>query len=261
MSLIPQALILRGPGTNCDQETSWALELAGAGFTLRHINRLIENPSLIHDFQMIVLPGGFTYGDDISAGAVMALEIREKLGEDLKKFIKAGKLVAGICNGFQILIKSGFLPGNNFAQKTTLFSNDSAKYECRWIFLKKNPDNKSPFLSKLPDIFPCPVAHAEGKFIVSDKKILNSLYERNQVALQYVDADGKSGDYPVNPNGSIDSIAGITDSTGRIFGLMPHPERNIFKSQHPQFRRGNITGAGAGLRFFEGAVEYLKNNL
>ena len=261
MSLIPQALILRGPGTNCDQETSWALELAGSGFTSRHINRLIENPSLMHDFQMLVLPGGFTYGDDISAGAVMALEIREKLGSDLKTFIKAGKLVVGICNGFQILIKSGFLPGNDFAQKTTLFSNDSAKYECRWIYLKKNPKNNSPFLAKLPEIFHCPVAHAEGKFIVSNKKILDSLSKNNQVAFQYVDAEGNPGEYPVNPNGSIDGIAGITDPTGRVFGLMPHPERNIFKSQHPGFRRGNTPGDGAGLRFFEGAVEYIKKEL
>jgi phosphoribosylformylglycinamidine synthase len=258
----PKVLILRGPGTNCDQETIWALELASAECFPFHINLVMKNPSVLRDYHLLALPGGFTYGDDISAGAVFATEIREFLGSELRDFIDSGKLVVGICNGFQILIKSGFLPSNGLENKTTLFFNDSAKFECRWIHLRKNHTNPSPFLSKLPDILPCPVAHAEGKFMVENEDVLKKIENSNQVAFTYVDSNGKTGDYPVNPNGSIGDIAGITDPTGRVLGLMPHPERNIFPRLHPNFRRPDFTQkAGAGLKFFEGAVDYIQRNL
>lgn len=260
MTNSPKALILRGPGTNCDQETIWALELAGANCFSLHINFLMKNPSYLKDYHMLVLPGGFTYGDDISAGAVFAVEIREFLGSELKNFVDDGKLVVGICNGFQILMKSKFLPSDKLANKATLFFNDSAKFECRWVHLKKNPKNKSPFLSKVPDVFPCPVAHAEGKFMVSDRSVIDELNQNNQIAFTYVDENGEPGDYPINPNGSINDIAGITDPTGRVLGLMPHPERNIFRRQHPNFRRKQ-SGAGDGLKFFQGAVEYVRREL
>lgn len=257
----PKALIMRGPGTNCDQETIWALQIAGADVESFHINLLRKNPDILQKFQLLAIPGGFTYGDDISAGAVLALEIRQFLGDELKKFIDDGKLVVGICNGFQVLIKSGFLPGNNLSRKTTLFFNDSAKFECRWIYLKKNSMNESPFLARLPEILPCPVAHAEGKFIVNDKETFNDLTQANQIAFTYVDADGNSGDYPINPNGSDGHIAGITDSTGRVLGMMPHPERNIFWNHHPNARRDNSSNMAAGSKLFEGAVEYIKEQL
>jgi phosphoribosylformylglycinamidine synthase I len=257
----PEALIMRGPGTNCDQETIWALELAGAKVTSFHINRLMENPSILNDFHLLAIPGGFTYGDDISAGAVLALEIRKFLGEELRRFISDGKLVVGICNGFQVLIKSGFLPGNDLSGKATLFFNDSAKFECRWIHLKKNESSQSPFLSRLPDVIPCPVAHAEGKFITQDSQTLDSIITNEQVAFTYVDRNGNKGKYPVNPNSSVADIAGITDKTGRVLGMMPHPERNIFTNHLPDFRRDSAVNAGAGLLFFESAVEYITDNL
>jgi len=260
MKSSPKALILRGPGTNCDQETTWALELAGAECYPVHINLLMRHPAYLKRYHLLALPGGFTYGDDVSAGAIFAVEIREFLGAELKAFIDAGKLVVGICNGFQILIKSGFLPSGDLKNKATLSFNDSAKFECRWIYLRKNQKNQSPFLRKLPEIFPCPVAHAEGKFMVSDDSVLDAMLEKNQIAFIYVDETGYAFKYPVNPNGSIHSIAGITDPTGRVLGLMPHPERNIFARQHPNFRR-DFPGAGAGLKFFEGAIEYIKREL
>jgi phosphoribosylformylglycinamidine synthase I len=260
MAFKVKALIMRGPGTNCNMEAQWAMELCGAEVESFHINRLIENPQILRNFHLLTLPGGFTYGDDISAGAVLALEIRKFLGEELRKFIDGGKLVIGICNGFQVLIKSGFLPGNSLNGKATLFFNDSAKFECRWINLKKNDKNKSPFLSRLPSIIPCPVAHAEGKFITSDKKTLKSVESQNQVAFTYVDKSGKEGDYPVNPNGSMGHIAGITDETGRVLGMMPHPERNIFPTHLPDLRRINPSGVSIGLKLFEGGIEYLKSS-
>lgn len=261
MAKFPKALIMRGPGTNCDQEAKWALELAGARVDDCHINRMMKNPQILRDYQLLALPGGFTYGDDISAGAVLALEIRKFLGDELTAFIEAGKLVVGICNGFQVLIKSGFLPGNGLENKTTLFFNDSAKFECRWIHLKKNEKNKSPFLSLLPDIIPCPVAHAEGKFIVDDENTLQKIQSGNQVAFEYVDKSGNHGDYPVNPNGSVAHIAGITDITGRVLGMMPHPERNIFANQLPDIHRDNHKGSAVGLELFKGAIEYVSSNL
>ncbi|MFH1515086.1 MAG: phosphoribosylformylglycinamidine synthase I [bacterium] len=261
MGNTPKSLIMRGPGTNCNQETKWALELCGSEVEECHINRLMNKPDILRDYQLLAIPGGFTYGDDISAGAVLALEIRKFLGDELSAFIDSGKLVVGICNGFQVLIKSGFLPGNNLKKKTTLFFNDSAKFECRWIYLKKNEKNNSPFLSLLPDILPCPVAHAEGKFITDESETLKKIENSNQVAFKYVDKSGKPGNYPVNPNGSLSDIAGITDPTGRVLGMMPHPERSIFPNQLPDIRRDNGTGAADGLKLFEGAISYIKKNL
>ncbi len=250
-----RTLILRAPGTNCDAETAFAFEQAGAEVSLVHVNQLIRGEQQLSDYQIMVIPGGFTYGDDIAAGKVLANELRLRLGEDIPRFIEDGGLILGICNGFQVLVKAGILPRptNGSPPLLTLMTNDSGKFECRWVHLRVNKKSPSVFTRGINSLY-LPVAHAEGK-VVAEPKVLPEL----DVVLYYTDEHGNSNaGYPYNPNGSIGNIAGISDTSGRIFALMPHPERYIRGTQHPQWTRRGAKQYGDGFQIFLNAVKWAK---
>lgn len=278
---LPRAIVLRAPGTNCDEETVFAFEQAGGVAERVHVNRVIENPQLLADFQILCLPGGFSYGDDIAAGRILANQIRHQLTDALHEFHEAGKLILGICNGFQVLLKTGLLISNDkTGPLATLTWNDSGKFEDRWVHLQANGSkcignkctgnkctenkctgNKCVFLSDV-DKIELPIAHAEGKFMARDEAALAALEANGQLVLHYESADGANSDhaepvpYPANPNGSQHNIAGICDPTGRIFGLMPHPERYLDPTHHPQWTRGPRRDVGEGLVLLQNAVKY-----
>jgi phosphoribosylformylglycinamidine synthase subunit PurQ / glutaminase len=250
-----KTLIIRAPGTNCDGETAFAFEKAGAETTLAHVNRLIRHEERLADYQIMVLPGGFSYGDDIAAGKVLANELKLKLGEDIRRFIDRGGLILGVCNGFQVLVRAGFLPDpvSGDASHVTLTHNDSGRFECRWTYMRANAKSNCVFTRGIDAIY-LPVAHGEGK-LVADSTTLPRL----NVALVYTGATGNASvAYPDNPNGSMNDIAGIADASGRIFGLMPHPERHILGTQHPQWTRRGVRPEGDGLRMFTNAVAWAK---
>ena len=262
----PKVCVLRSAGTNCDKETAFAFDAVSADAELVHIKALIEGGKSLGEFQILALPGGFTYGDDIAAGKIFANELKYKLGDELREFLQQGKLIIGICNGFQILAKAGLLPGNeDFAQEASLIINDSGKFEDRWVYLRsqkaKGKSQKCIWATNSPGVIYLPVAHGEGKFVARDKTVLERLKKNNQIVFQYCDNKGKLGDYPDNPNGSTEGIAGICDETGRILGLMPHPERHIAVSQHPRWEKKQGGGEGDGLQIFRNGVEYAKKNL
>jgi phosphoribosylformylglycinamidine synthase len=255
----PKALVLRSAGTNCDRETQYALELAGFEAHRVHVFRLMENPAALKEYQFLVIPGGFSYGDDIASGKILANQMLHRLAEPLNEFVSAGKPMLGICNGFQIMVKSGLLPWGGVRPEeahrdATLAWNDSGRFEDRWVHLRAEA---GPCIF-LPagEIIALPIAHGEGKFVPRDEGILDRLRQGGQVALRYVDPQGRSGGYPVNPNGSVDDIAGVCDPTGRLLGLMPHPERFVDVTQHPRWTRGGIQ-RGDGILFFQRAMEYL----
>jgi len=256
-----KAVVLRAAGINCDMETEYALQLAGAEAERIHINRLIEDKDLLKKFHIIVLPGGFSYGDDVAAGKILANQITHHLYEPLQRFIEAGKLVLGICNGFQVLVKAGILPSNSSSggqQSVTITYNDSGKFEDRWVYLAPQTD-RCVFIEPGRQIY-LPIAHGEGKVFTTDQAVLETLRTEGRIAFKYVDANGSEGPYPVNPNGSMDSIAGLTDTTGRVLGLMPHPERFVRDTQHPRWSRPE-TGADAdGMIIFANAVSYVRKN-
>jgi phosphoribosylformylglycinamidine synthase len=267
----PRVLILRAPGTNCDGETAHAFECAGGVPVRLHVNRLLETPALLDDFQILCVPGGFSYGDDIAAGRILGNQIRHHLADCLQAFKASGKLILGICNGFQILLKSGvLLPlDSDFAAPATLAWNQSGKFEDRWVPLTV-ASPKSIFFSGISTMY-LPVAHAEGKFVPRDSAALERLEAGGQVVLRYGNGKPTGGPqagsgssmaaavaYPDNPNGSAADIAGVCDETGRVCGLMPHPERHIDPTQHPRWTRGPLAAAGDGLRVFRNAVDYFR---
>ena len=250
--------ILRTAGTNCDLETDFAFQQAGAATESVHINQMLRGRSTLSDFQILVIPGGFTYGDDIAAGKILANELRYGLGDKLREFIERGGAMLGICNGFQVLVKARLLPGP-FApeapQKVTLTFNDSAKFEDRWVHLSVSP-NKSIFTDGVSRLY-LPVAHGEGKFIAPDAA-LQEIIGGKQVVFRYVNDSGEEAGYPWNPNGSMHSIAGICDDTGRVLGLMPHPERHALGVQHPQWTRLGLKPEGDGMGVFRSVVSYYR---
>jgi phosphoribosylformylglycinamidine synthase subunit PurQ / glutaminase len=256
-----KVLVLRTAGTNCDQETGYAFELAGASAQAVHVNELIAQPNMLADYQILALPGGFSYGDDISAGKILANQLVHHFRGQVREFIDADKLVLGICNGFQVLVKAGILPGLNYAadngtaQQATITYNDSDKFEDRWVYLAAGTD-KCVFINPGQRIY-LPVAHGEGKVCFADDQLLEQARADGQVAFRYVTQDGQFGDYPANPNGSVDHIAGLCDPTGRVLGLMPHPERFVHRTHHPRWTRENITQAD-GLSIFVNAVKYFE---
>lgn len=255
----PSALVLRAAGTNCDIETQYALEQAGFAAERVHVFRLMENPKTLKEFQFLVIPGGFSYGDDVAAGKILSNQMLHRLSGPLNEFLSDGKLVLGICNGFQVMIKSGLLPwgrvdSNRAHCDATLGWNDSGKFEDRWVHLRCESD-KCVFLPK-GEIIALPIAHGEGKFVPCDEGILASLHQGDQVSVRYVDAKGNPGSYPINPNGSVDEIAGICDPTGRAMGLMPHPERFVEITQHPCWTRGGVKRPD-GQILFQHAFDYL----
>jgi phosphoribosylformylglycinamidine synthase I len=259
----PRVLILRAPGTNCDQETAFAFQAAGGRPEVVHLNRLLENPRLAAEFQIVAIPGGFSYGDDISAGRIFGSQMRHHLRDCLAEFKAAGKLILGICNGVQILVKSGvLLPDKADEPIATLTLNASGKFEDRWVELLVAGDH-CVFLHGIERMY-LPVAHAEGKFVARDAATLAQLAASGQLVLRYTllsDPRPSTPDspvpYPANPNGAELNVAGLCDETGRVFGLMPHPERFIDPTQHPRWTR-ELPERGDGLAVFENAVRYFR---
>mgnify|MGYP001176870784 CR=1 FL=1 len=251
-----RVLILRAPGSNCDQEAAFAFERAGAQPELLHINRLREQPTLLDGFQVLVIPGGFTYGDDVAAGRILAYQLRFFLQEHLHRFRDAGKLILGICNGFQVLLKAGLIvpPDERGVVPATLASNRGGSFVDRWVTLRAEPNTSCPFLQGYRDWL-VPIAHGEGRFLCRDADLLARLERSGQVALRYV--AGAEG-LPGNPNGSAGDVAGLCDGTGRILGLMPHPERHALPTQHPCWTRSEPRATGEGLRLFQNAVAFFR---
>jgi phosphoribosylformylglycinamidine synthase I len=251
-----KALVLRAPGTNRDEETAFAFNKAGAVTELAHVNELVAGERKFGDYQILAFPGGFSYGDDLGAGKVQANELILKLACEIGPYIEKGGLVIGACNGFQVLVKAGILPGPvGSGQTATLTNNDSGRFECRWVYLRGNEKSRCIFTRGI-DIIYVPVAHGEGKFVAAD-----DVLDRLDVSLFYADAEGnRCTDYPACPSGSLRGIAGITDATGRVFGLMPHPEDSIQGQQHPRWTRGDIRYSGSGLQIFKNAVDWVKSS-
>ena len=284
----PNVCVLRAPGTNCDVETAYAFQSAGARAERVHLFRLLENSRLLSEFQILCIPGGFSYGDDIGAGVIFSRQLRGRLGQAIGEFLTADKLVLGICNGFQVLLKAGILPSGasnwpaDSEPEATLTWNDNHKYTARWVRLKV-VSSLNAFLRGIDEI-ELPIAHAEGRIAVRDDSVWQEWAQREQIALCYVprrvpskravaQARAQSGDafltpfssllspigYPDNPNGSIANIAGLSDPTGRVLGLMPHPERFLHATQHPQWTRLRLSGEGDGATLFKNGVAYFRD--
>ena len=253
----PRVLILRTAGTNCDLETATAFRLAGAEPFLTHVTELTSGKVRLFDFSIIAIPGGFSYGDDISAGRILANELKAQI-KDLRSFIRSGRPVIGICNGFQVLVKSGILPQTPSGEQVASLSyNDSNRFETRWVRLRINLQSQSLFTRGLPEIIELPVAHGEGKFVVKSPKILETLKKSRAILMQYVNEEGKFAGYPYNPNGSLFNIAAITNPEGNCLGIMPHPERFITRYHHPNWTRQTFSKEGIGLEMFRNAVKYV----
>ncbi len=252
-----RALIVRAPGTNCELETAHAWEAVGAEARIEHINAVLEQPRMLDESQILTFAGGFCYGDDVSAGKILATEVRLYLADALRAYVSAGKLVLGVCNGFQVLVKTGLLPGGELGSSAvTLAFNTSGRYEDRWVHLAPASD-RCRFVDDEGLLY-APVAHAEGRVLVRDDDTVAALNDGGHVAFRYVDAEGQPGGYPVNPNGSVDDIAGLTDATGQVLGLMPHPERNAHVTNHPEWTRLQRDRKPEGLRLFAAAVAGLR---
>jgi len=235
-----RVLVLRAAGTNCDRETAHAFERVGATAEARHVNELLADPTLLRDYKILVIPGGFSYGDDVAAGRVLATELKQRILPETWRFVGNGGLVLGICNGFQVLVKMGLLPGWD-EQVVTLTHNDSHRYQDEWVDLDV-VSSRCEFVVDGQE-FTFPIAHAEGKF-VADDATLARLEETGQVVFRY----------RRNPNGSLNDIAGICDMTGRVLGLMPHPERHLEPWHHPYWTRRGLAEEPDGLHFFRRAV-------
>jgi len=255
----PKALVLQAHGSNRDFDVMDALTLAGADATGVPLNELRMNKTLLSDFNLLVVPGGFSYADALGAGKLLALDLASYFQEEITAFVEAGKPVIGICNGFQALVKSGILPSVSDAKsandEATLTFNAEGRFECRWVNL--TPVSQTCIWTKgLEDNIICPIAHGEGNFQSSDTSFVNTLTAQDQIALTYIYPDGTpaNGDYPINPNGSILDIAGICNPQGNVLGLMPHPENHIYNWQHPRHTRGETSGSG--LKLFENGVKY-----
>ncbi|MGB4088287.1 MAG: phosphoribosylformylglycinamidine synthase subunit PurQ [Smithellaceae bacterium] len=265
-----KAIILTGNGTNCEMEMAHACKFAGADrYDIVHISELLYGEKRLSDYNFLNLPGGFLDGDDLGsakAGANRFLHApisgaNDILIEELLKFIGAGGLILGVCNGFQLMVKLGLLPAldNNFTkQSTTLTYNDSGRFEDRWVYLKSNEQSPCVFTRNLNLVY-YPVRHGEGKFIPESKTVLNEIEKKNLVAFQYCTAEGNiTMDYPANPNGSTQAIAGICNESGRLFGLMPHPEAFLHRTNHPRWTRETLPEKGQGLAIFKNAVSFIR---
>ena len=254
--------VLKAPGTNCDQETLHAFRLAGAEAELVWIQELEGGSKRLDSYRILAIPGGFTYGDDLGAGRLLAGELQHRLDEQLKAFLERERLVIGICNGFQTLVKAGILPSGRLGspQEATLTWNDSGKFEDRWICLRSE-FNVCIWTHGMEETFELPVAHAEGKFLPKDPTVLEQLLGFGQIVFHYTDPQGREAGYPWNPNGSVGNIAGVCDPSGRVFGLMPHPERHVVATQHPRWTREGRTGEGDGLQIFRNGVRWASRHL
>ncbi len=266
-------MVLYGYGLNCDYETQFALNRAGAEAVRVHTTELLENPASLWDYHLLAVPGGFSWGDDHGAGVILALRLKLALGTVLKEFIASGRLVLGICNGFQVLVNLGLLPGfkgREGERLVALIPNDCGNFRDAWVHLKVLP-SKCVFTQGL-ELLELPIRHGEGKFY-APREVLSELADGGQIVLKYATPSGvpAEGRFPENPNGSLLDIAGICDASGRVLGLMPHPEAHITSTQHPDWtldaetwrRRGEPypETEGVGLTFFKNAVRYLEGKL
>ncbi|GAB4166714.1 MAG: phosphoribosylformylglycinamidine synthase subunit PurQ [Planctomycetota bacterium] len=253
----PKAIVLRTSGINCDLETEFALSRAGFDAKRVHIEDLIGGREELRNYSIMVIPGGFSYGDDIASGRVLANEMRYLLGDKIFSFLDNGGLALGICNGFQVMVKFGLLPyriESPDMQAFSLVDNECCSFVDRWVRLKPQ-SRKCVFLSD-DEIVELPVAHAEGRFIANDNALIDELFERDQVVFTYVDEKGEPAGFPDNPNGSYRGVAAVCDETGRVLGMMPHPERFISPYNHPRHTREGLKEIGDGFRIFRNAYEY-----
>jgi phosphoribosylformylglycinamidine synthase subunit PurQ / glutaminase len=253
----PRVIVLRAPGTNCDEETAAAWQLAGAETETWHVGRLLPAPHALDAFQILTIPGGFSYGDDLGAGRILGTHLAKGLGDALRRFNDRGGLILGICNGFQVLVRCGLLPGGPSPCPATLTHNDTGRFEARWVRLLPTP-GLSPFVT-FDEPIELPVAHGEGKFLLADPKALEMLESAGQIVLQYADEQNHpTQQSPANPNGSAQAAAGVCDPTGRIFGLMPHPERFVMAIHHPRWTRlGSLSAnEGDGMKIFQSALAF-----
>jgi phosphoribosylformylglycinamidine synthase subunit PurQ / glutaminase len=252
-----RALVLHANGTNRDREAAQALALAGADPEIVHLNQLRAGARRWDDFQLLVVPGGFSYADALGAGKLLALDLNAFFAAEVRAFVDSGRPVIGICNGFQALVRAGLLPGNGLSATTasTLTLNLSGGFECRWVSLLPQ-SQRCVWTRDLPEAIYCPVAHGEGRFLAADPHVLDALRAAGQIALVYAGPDGApaGGLYPHNPNGSAADIAGVCNPAGNVLGLMPHPEDHLFSYQHPRWARGERSGLG--LPLFVNGVKY-----
>jgi phosphoribosylformylglycinamidine synthase I len=253
----PAALVLQAPGSNRDLAAARALTLAGAEPTLLPLQALLDAPHRLADFRFLVLPGGFSFGDDLGAGRLWAATLRDRLAEPLARFVEAGRPVLGICNGFQALVKLGLLPGRlgTFTQELTLTHNASGHFECRPVTLRPEPGTRSIFCRGLTEPILCPVAHGEGR-LAGPSAVFAELARVGLVALRYAGSAPEAAGYPANPNGSPGDIAGLCNPAGNVLGLMPHPEDHVLPEQHPGFLQGK--SGGSGLPLFQAGVSYAR---
>lgn len=282
----PRVLVLRTAGTNCDAETAHAFRLAGAAVESLHVGALLSGERRLEEFSVLAVPGGFSYGDDLGAGTVLANELGTRLADALASFVASKRLVIGICNGFQVLVRLGLLPGWEGEKAVSLVENTSGRFEARWVRLAVETD-RSPFLAPPAGAaagavaggrrtIRLPVAHKEGRFVVRAEETLSRLRDGGHIALTYVDPEGReegpASRFPWNPNGSVAGIAGLINEAGNVLGLMPHPERNVRLAQDPSWTRlpsrarsgepgrtafpADEERAGDGYSFFAGAVRY-----
>ena len=272
MSKLVKSIVITGNGTNCEMEMAHACRLAGSDVVdIVHISELLYGEKRLDDYHFLNLPGGFLDGDDLGsakAGANRILNARvagtnELLYDQFARFIRHGKLILGVCNGFQLQVKLGLLPGfdgNYRDQTTTLSFNDSGRFEDRWVYLKANPASPCIFTRGIQGLY-LPVRHGEGKFMARDEAVLKRLHSSGQIVLQYSDPayEKPSAAYPANPNGAVDAIAGICNETGRIFGLMPHPEAYLHRTNHPRWTRETLPEEGMGLAIFQNAVTFIRD--
>ncbi|MBW2439964.1 MAG: phosphoribosylformylglycinamidine synthase subunit PurQ [Deltaproteobacteria bacterium] len=266
------ALVLTGYGLNCDNETAYAFELAGARAARVHINSLIDGTARLDEFQILAFIGGFSWGDDHGAGVIQSVRLKTNIGDQILEFVGKGNLVLGICNGFQSLANLGLLPAldDDYQKRSVALTfNDCGNFRNQWVTLKADPNSPCIFTRGI-DLAELPVRHGEGKFYTDDAT-LKRLLENHQVALQYAKPDGQvaEGSFPHNPNGSIADVAGICDPTGRIFGLMPHPEAYNHWTNHPDWTRRHAlqkrqnktftTRPPVGIQFFQNAVDFIRS--
>jgi phosphoribosylformylglycinamidine synthase len=254
-----RVLVLRAPGINRDQDAARAVELAGGSPERVHVNRVAAGEVALRTYGMLIIPGGFSYGDHLGAGKLLAVDLQHRLGEQLHAFVADGRPVIGICNGFQVLVKAGLLPGlpDSEAQPTiTLTDNSSGRFECRWVRLAAQPDSRCRFTQGIERPIEVPVAHGEGRIAARDASALRRLETEGLIALRYVGADSDTAAYPANPNGSLGDIAGLCNPQGNVLGLMPHPENAVLPQQHPRWTREPLRAEGDGLILFRNAVQY-----
>ncbi len=269
-----RSIVITGYGTNCEMEMAHACRLAGSEVVdIVHVTELINGEKRLDDYHFLNLPGGFLDGDDLGAAKAGANRIQyarvsgkgERLYDQILRFIQAKKLILGVCNGFQLMVKLGLIPNleeNDGHQEVTLTFNDSGRFEDRWVYLRVNPNSPCLFTKGIKGVY-LPVRHGEGKFIPKDEVVQRQLKKREMIALQYSNETFHQPvmDYPFNPNGSMDAVAGICDETGRLMGMMPHPEAYHHRTNHPRWTREELPEEGMGLAFFRNAVQYIRNNL